>query len=93
MTLRNYKLPFIYGAVDESKLAKSSLAKSLFGTARPVTAAFRLCVLGVEDWARNQHAQLEQGIAIDYKDNYLLIVDNTKDMDLKRQLQAACIDL
>lgn len=89
MTLRHYNLPFIYGAVDESKLANSSLAKGLFGTARPATAAFRLCVLGVEDWARKQHPQLDQGVAVDYKDNYLLIVDDTKDIDLKRQLQAA----
>jgi Protein of unknown function (DUF3800) len=89
MTLSHHNLHFIYGAVDESKLAKSSLARGLFGTARPLTAAFRLCVLGVEDWARKQHAQMDQGISIDYKDNYLLIIDNTNDIDLKRQLQGA----
>ena len=87
MSLRHYDLPFIYGAVDEEKLASSSFAKSLFGTARAVTAAFRLCVLGVEDWARKQHPQYDHGVAIDYKDNYLLIADNTTDAELKKQLQ------
>ena len=89
MSLRHYNLPFIYGAVDEQKLANSSFAKGLFGTARPVTAAFRLCALGVEDWARNQHSQLDQGVALDYKDNYLLIVDSTTDQELKKQLQTS----
>ena len=89
MSLRHYGLPFIYGAVDEKKLATSSFAKSLFGTARPVTAAFRLCALGVEDWARKQHLQRDQAITVDYKDNYLLIVDSTTDQELKKQLQTS----
>src|SRR4030095_995142 len=87
MSMRHYQLPFIYGAVDEKKLANSSLAKGLFGTARPVTAAFRLCALGIEDWARKQHQQYEDRVVIDYKDNYLLIMDDTKDVELKKQIQ------
>ncbi len=89
LLIGHYRLPFIYGAIDEKKLANSSFAKSLFGTARPVTAAFRLCALGVEDWARKQHQQPDQGVALDYKDNYLLIVDSTTDQELKKQLQAS----
>lgn len=89
MSLRHYNLPFIYGAVDEKKLANSSHARGLFGTARPLSAAFRLCALGVEDWARKRHTQLDQGVAVDYADNYLLIADSTTDADLKRQLQTS----
>lgn len=89
MSLRHYQLPFIYGAIDEKKLANSSYAKGLFGTARPVSAAFRLCALGVEDWARKRHRQFDQGVAIDYADNYLLIVDSTTDQELKNQLQTS----
>ena len=89
MSLRQYNIPFIYGAVDEKKLANSSYAKSLFGTARPVSAAFRLCALAVEDWARKRHPQLDQGVALDYADNYLLIADNTTDQELKKQLQTS----
>ena len=89
MSLLHYDLPFIYGAVDEKKLEGSSFSKSLFGTARAVTAAFRLCVLGVEDWAQTQHCEPSRGISVDYKDNYLLIVDNTTDVELKKQLQFA----
>jgi len=89
MSLGHYNLPFIYGAVDEKKLANSSFAKDLFGTARPVTAAFRLCALGVEAWACKQHRQPDQGVAVDYKDNYLLIVDSTTDQERKKQLQTS----
>jgi uncharacterized protein DUF3800 len=89
MSLRHYNIPFIYGAIDEKKLANSSYAKGLFGTARPVSAAFRLCALGVEDWARKRHAQFDQGVALDYADNYLLIADNTTDQELKKQLQTS----
>jgi len=89
MTFRQYQIPFIYGAVDEKKLAESSLAKGLFGTARPVTAAFRLCALGIEDSARKQHDQRDQAVTVDYKDNYLLVVDSTTDGELKKQLQAS----
>jgi hypothetical protein len=87
MSLRHHQLSFIYGAVDEKKLTDSQLARGLFGTARPVTAAFRLCALGIEDWARSQHRQFSDHVNIDYKDNYLLIMDNTNDPELKKQLQ------
>ena len=87
MSLRHHQLPFIYGAVDEKKLINSTMARGLFGTARPVTAAFRLCALGIEDWARKQHQQFDDRISIDYGDNYLLIMDDTKDLELKKQLQ------
>ena len=85
--MQGYDFPFIYGAVDEEKLTNSSLAKGLFGMARPLTAAFRLCVLGIEDWARKQHPQRDEAVTVDYKDNYLLIVDDTTDIELKRRLQ------
>ena len=89
MAIRDHHLPFIYGAVDEKKLAADSLSKGLFGTARPLTAAFRLCVLGVEDWAQSQHDKLFGIVEVDYKDQYLLIVDDAKDQELKKQVRAA----
>jgi len=83
--LESEGLSYIYGAVDRRKLAKS-----LVGTARPLDMAFRLCVLGIEDWARNQHPQYPGAIQLDFKDQYLLILDdNEQDKgELKRQLRA-----
>lgn len=43
------RLPYIYAAVDRKKLADSPLR-----SADPVDVAFNLCLLGVEDWARNR---------------------------------------
>jgi hypothetical protein len=60
------------------------------GTARPLDFAFRLCALGVEDWARSQHAHVSGTIQVDYKDEYLLILDdNPTDRELKTQLRTS----
>ena len=85
MAMEDQKLPYIYGAVDRTKLAKS-----LAGTARPLDCAFRLCALGIEDWARSQHPQVSGAIQIDYQDQYLFILDdNTTDKELKKQLRTS----
>jgi Protein of unknown function (DUF3800) len=89
MTLEDRKLPYIYGAVDIKKLESDAISKGLFGTARPASAAFRLCALGVEDWARSQHRQFDDRVNVDYKDNYLFIVDDTTDAELKKQLRTS----
>jgi hypothetical protein len=88
MALRHYRLPFIYSAVDVQKLAKSALSRSLFETANPLVAAFKLCLLGVEKWAQSQHEHPVPGVVkIDYNDQYLLVVDETKDHELKKRLR------
>jgi len=88
LTLRHSKLPFIYAAIDEKQLAKSALGNSLFETADPLVPAFKLCTLGVEDWARAHHPQNVPGtVQIDYNDQYLLIADDTKNIELKKRLR------
>ncbi len=86
--MRNNKMPFIYAAVDTPKLAKSALAHSLFEVADPLIPAFKLCALGVEKWAQSHHHQpLEAGMLVDYKDQYLFIVDDTTDQAVKKSLK------
>jgi hypothetical protein len=87
MALRHYRLPFIYAAIDEKKLAKSALPQGLFETAHPLIPAFKLCLLGIEKWAQSQHDHLAGSVRIDYSDQYLLIVDETKDQELKKRLR------
>jgi len=82
------KLPFIYAAIDVNKLAKSEMAHGLFETARPLIPAFKMCLLGVEEWAQNNHPRSDpQTRKIDYDDQYLLIVDETNDSELKKGLK------
>lgn len=90
MAMRDHELPFIYGAVDEKKLAQSALAQDLFETADPLVPAFKLCLLGVEGWAQAHHAQNIPGtVKLDYSDQYLLIVDETKNAELKKRLRGS----
>ncbi|HXR18027.1 MAG TPA: DUF3800 domain-containing protein [Terriglobales bacterium] len=78
------KFPYIYAAVDRKKLAKGP-----GGSASPVDVAFRMCALGVEDWARSKHARRDGAIIVDFKDMCLFIADDTKDGQLKNQLRAS----
>src|SRR5271156_1192891 len=87
MAVRDHQLPFIYAAIDDNKLAQSPLSHSLFETANPLVAAFKLCLLGVEKWALSRHARDDMGYQVDYSDQYLLIADDTKDQDLKKRLR------
>ncbi len=84
MAMQHQKLPYIYAAVDRKEFAKRPA-----GAARPLDFAFRLCALGVEDWARNQHPQRPGAIQIDYNDQYLFIVDDTTNAEVKKQLRAS----
>jgi hypothetical protein len=87
-TMQYYRLPFIYAAIDEKKLAKSAAAQGLFETADPLIPAFKLCALGVEIWAQNHHSQDCAGrIRIDYRDQYLFVIDETNDQALKKRLR------
>jgi hypothetical protein len=86
--MRNYNLPFIYAAIDENNLAKSALAQGLFETADALVPAFKLCALGIESWACGHHVQpVPGGTLIDYKDQYLFIIDETTDQQLKKRLR------
>jgi hypothetical protein len=76
------QLPYIYAAVDRNKLKDSPMA-----TANPMDVAFRLCLLGVEEWARSKHPQRVGSIQLDFKDMCLFIVDDTTDSMLKKQLR------
>ena len=87
MAMRQHRLPFIYAAVDEKKLAKSPLSQGLFETAHPLIPAFKLCLLGIEKWAQSQHDHPAGIVRVDYSDQYLLIVDETKDQELKKRLR------
>ncbi len=83
MAMEHQKLPYIYAAVDRKEFAKSHAG------ARPLDFAFRVCALGIEDWARNQHPQRPGAIQIDYNDQYLFILDDTTNADVKKQLRAS----
>jgi hypothetical protein len=93
--MREYRLPFFYAAVDRVKFDKHPLSQGLFETASPVVAAFKLCLLGIEDWAFNRHSQKYPQLrgmepipkVLDYDDQYLLIADETKDAELKKRLR------
>lgn len=77
-------LPYIYAAVDRKKLKESPVA-----TADARDMAFRLCVLGVEEWARSMHPQRNGTIQLDFKDLCLFVVDDTTDNALKKQLRSS----
>jgi len=87
--MSRYRLPFIYAAIDEKKLASSSLSRGLLETAHPLVPAFKMCILGIEKWAQDHHpAQVpDDAIKLDYRDQYLLIADEMKDQELKKRLR------
>lgn len=86
--VRDHQLPFIYSAIDTKRLAKSSLVQSLFETAQPLIPAFKMCALAIEEWAQNRHPWSDPAtMKLDYDDQYLLIVDETSDQELKKRLR------
>jgi len=82
MAVRGENLPYIYAAVDRKELQKSPL-----GSASPSDVAFRVCALGVEEWARQQHSHPVGAVRLDFKDLCLFILDDTDDKPLKQQLR------
>ena len=80
MAVKGETLPYIYAAVDRKELRKSPL-----GSASPVDVAFRVCALGVEEWARQQHSHPPGVVRLDLKDLCLFILDDTEDKALKHQ--------
>lgn len=81
-------LSYIYAAIDRKKLLKSSL-----GSANPTDVAFRMCALGVEDWARKQHYHAPGTVSLDFRDMCLFIVDDTEHKPTKEQLKRSYRDL
>jgi hypothetical protein len=75
-------LSYVYAAVDRKKLLQSAL-----GSSNPVDVAFRMCLLGSEDWARAQHSNFPGHISVDFKDMCLFLMDDTDDKALKQQLR------
>jgi hypothetical protein len=84
MTMKQYQIPFIYAAINEKKLEKSPLSQGLLEIAHPLVPAFKLCALGIEMWAKKLHGN---NSVVDYSDQYMLIVDETKDQELKKRLR------
>jgi len=76
--------PFIYFAIDDNQLAKSPT-----GSAEPFDVAFRMCALGIEDWARSMHPQEPGAIILNFKDFFLCVMDDTTDKELKAQLRTS----
>lgn len=71
VTVKNFKLPIIYSAVDKKKLAKMAI-----GGANPVDVAFRMCARGINQWMSLND---ENGLG-------LFIMDETDDKPLKGAL-------
>jgi hypothetical protein len=88
MAIKGENLPYIYAAIDRKKLKKSPM-----GSANATDAAFRLCALGIEDWARSQHSHPPNAIRIDLTDLCLFIMDDTKEKSLKELLRKSYREL
>jgi hypothetical protein len=86
MALEN--LVFVYSAIDKTKLAGSAL-----GSVNPVDLAFRMCLLGVEDWARSRHDHPYGVVTLNFNDLCLFIVDDTTEKVLKDQLRTSYREL
>jgi Protein of unknown function (DUF3800) len=84
-TMRSENLAFIYSATDRKQVANSP-----FGVVRPIHAAFHMCLLGVEIWARARHlpASGGKGVRIDWGDTYLCILDDCNDKNLKSEYRS-----
>ncbi len=75
-SVRSFELTFVYSCVDARALSSSAL-----GGGNPIDTAFRMCVLGVENYISSQHV-LHAPVPLS-----LLIMDETKDSQLKSQLK------
>jgi hypothetical protein len=77
-------LTYIYAAIDRNKLKTSPM-----GSANPLDIAFRICLLGVEDWARSTHPQPPGVMTFPVEDIFLFVIDDTDDRELKKQLRTS----
>jgi hypothetical protein len=84
--VRTENMFFIYAAVDRAKFATADPPP--FGANRPLFAAFHMCLLGVEDWATKNHSRSDNPpdtMVLDSQDNYLCILDNCENNNLKNE--------
>lgn len=82
MAVEQEELPFIYAAAD-----RKAFMNSPFGSHQPLSAAFHMSLLGIEDWATNNHPNWSRDTKqIDWKDTYLCILDDFDDKKKKDEL-------
>ena len=84
--VRAEKMPFIYAAVDRRKFAATHPPP--FGANKPLHAAFHMCLLGVEEWATQNHSRPDNPPntkILDWEDTYLCILDNCENNNLKKE--------
>jgi hypothetical protein len=84
-TLREHELPYVYGAIDKSRLGRSPWASA---DARDV--AFHVCVLGIDAWIKKRHSAryADDGtVIIDGLDLAMLILDDVSEEQLKSRLR------
>lgn len=84
--VRSENMTFIYAAVDRRKFATTH--PSPFGAIKPLHAAFHLCLLGVEDWATENHSRPGNPPGtkvLDWQDTYLCVLDDCRDNNLKNE--------
>jgi hypothetical protein len=79
MAVRQYNLTFVYSALDRDILRGGAMK-----TAEARDVVFTLCLLGLEQWAQDQHAHQPGTIRQDPNDFVLVVVDdNETDAALK----------
>jgi hypothetical protein len=83
-SVRVEKFPYIYFALDSKKLAQSAT-----GSAKALDVAFRMCLLGIEEWAQKNHPSHPDAISLNLKDFFLCVMDDTADSALKNQLRTS----
>ena len=84
--VRAEKMPFIYAAIDRKEFA--STHHPPFGASKPLHAAYHMCLLGVEEWATENHSRAytqPNTKVLDWQDNYLCILDDCENNNLKNE--------
>ena len=84
--VRAENMPFIYAAIDRREFAATHPPP--FGASKPLHAAFHMCLLGVEEWATENHSRPDarpDTKVLDWQDNYLCILDDCENNNLKNE--------
>jgi hypothetical protein len=84
--VRSENMPFIYAAVDRREFKATNPPP--FGASTPLHAAFHMCLLGVEEWATENHFSPDNPPntkVLDWQDIYLCILDDCDNNNLKNE--------